>query len=350
MLVLGCSGGFGLASRITAAFGCGASTLGLSLEKEPTEKKTASAGYYNNLAFDAQASKAGLYARTLNADAFADETREQVASIIAEDLGQIDLLVYSLASPVRPHPRTGTLHRNQIKPIGATDPIRSLNVDKGTVIEAEMESATDDEIADTVAVMGGEDWEFWVQHLAQAGVLANGFRTVAYSYIGSELTWPIYWHGTLGKAKEDLDRAAEENRQRLTALGGDARVAVLKAVVTQASSAIPAVPLYNSLLFKVMKEQGNHESVIAHIHRLFAEQLSEDASQRLDDSGRLRVDNLELDDAIQAEVKKRWDAVNDENLESLGDLAGYRQDFLQIFGFGIEGVDYAAEADPMRID
>jgi enoyl-[acyl-carrier protein] reductase/trans-2-enoyl-CoA reductase (NAD+) len=346
VLVIGASGGYGLASRITAAFGARAATLGVSFEKPPAESKTATAGWYNNIAFEEAAEAAGLYARTLDGDAFSDGMKAAVVDAIRSDLGQIDLLVYSLAAPVRPHPRTGTLHRSSIKPLGESVHIKSLHVDTGVVHEVDLEPATEEETANTVAVMGGEDWEFWIEALLEAGVLAPGFRTLAFTYIGSDLTWPIYWEGTLGKAKEDLDRAAGAIRERLAGLDGDARVATLKAIVSQASSAIPVVPLYVSLLFSVMKEAGVHESIIEHIHRLFATQLARGAEMNLDDDGRIRVDDLELEDGIQDEVRRRWARVTTENLPALGDLEGYREDFLKIFGFGFEGVDYEAEQDP----
>ena len=346
VLVIGASGGYGLASRITAAFGGGAATLGVSFEKPPTESKTATAGWYNNVAFEEAAAKAGLYARTLDGDAFSDEMKQAVVEAIAEDMGRIDLMVYSLAAPVRPHPRTGQLHRSSIKPLGETVHIKTLNVDKGVVHEVDLEPATEEETANTVAVMGGEDWEFWVDALKEADVLARGFRTVAFTYIGSDLTWPIYWEGTLGKAKEDLDRAAEALRGRLSDLGGDARVATLKAIVSQASSAIPVVPLYASLLFRVMKDAGVHENIIEHIYRLFATQLTPGAKMNLDEAGRIRLDDLELSEDIQGEVRRRWPLVTTENLSELADLEGFRADFLKIFGFGIEGVDYEMDQDP----
>ena len=346
VLVIGASGGYGLASRITAAFGAGAATLGVSFEKPPSEKKTATQGWYANIAFEEAAAKAGLYAKTLDGDAFSDEMKTQVIETIKADMGQIDLLVYSLASPVRPHPKTGELHRSVIKPLGDPVHIKSLNVDKGEVHEVDLEPATEEETANTVAVMGGEDWEFWVNALSEAGVLAEGFRTLAFTYIGTELTWPIYWEGTLGKAKEDLDRAAAGMRKKLQAISGDARVATLKAIVSQASSAIPVVPLYASLLFKVMKEAGTHENIIQHIYRLFATQLAEGAEMNLDDAGRIRVDDWELADDIQDEVRRRWPLVTTENLAELADLEGFREDFLKIFGFGFDGVDYEADQDP----
>lgn len=346
VLVIGASGGYGLASRITAAFGAGAATLGVSFEKPPTEKKTATQGWYANIAFEEAAERAGLYAKTLDGDAFSDEMKARVIETIKADMGQIDLLVYSLASPVRQHPKTDVLHRSVIKPLGDPVHIKSLNVDKGVVHEVDLEPATEEETAHTVAVMGGEDWEFWVSALAEAGVLADGFRTVAFTYIGTELTWPIYWDGTLGKAKEDLDRAAAGMRDQLAGISGDARVATLKAIVSQASSAIPVVPLYASLLFKVMKEAGTHENIIQHIYRLFATQLAAGAEMNLDDAGRIRVDDWELADEIQDEVRRRWPLVTTENLPELADLEGFREDFLKIFGFGFDGVDYDAEQDP----
>lgn len=346
VLVLGCSGGYGLASRVVAAFGCGANTLGVSFEKLPSEKKTATAGWYNNIAFEEAASEAGLYAKTLDGDAFSDEMREQVVDTIKADMGKIDLVVYSLASPVRQHPRTGELHRSTIKPLGEALDIKSVHVDRGEVVQVNLDPATPEETANTVAVMGGEDWEFWLQALQEADVLAQGCQTVAFTYIGTELTWPIYWEGTLGQAKLDLDRARGAINERLASLGGSARVAVLKAIVSQASSAIPVVPLYAALLFKVMKEQGIHEDIIAHIHRMFATQLKAGATLRLDEDERIRMDDVELSEPVQQEVLKRWPEVNTENLPELGDLEGFREDFLKIFGFGFDGVDYDADVDP----
>jgi enoyl-[acyl-carrier protein] reductase/trans-2-enoyl-CoA reductase (NAD+) len=345
-LVVGSSGGYGLASRVVAAFGCGAATLGVSFEKAPTEKKTATAGWYNNVAFEQAAKAEGLYAKTLDGDAYSDEMKAQVIQTIKADMGQIDLLVYSLASPVRQHPRTGELHRSVIKPLGAALHMKSVNVDRGEVLEVDLEAADAQETAATVAVMGGEDWEFWIDALKEAGVLAPGFRTLAYTYIGTELTWPIYWEGTLGKAKEDLDRAATAITGALADIQGEARVAVLKAVVTQAMSAIPVVPLYASLLFKAMKERGVHEDPIQHIYRMYATQLCSEAPMRLDDAGRIRMDDVEMSDDIQDEIRRRWELVSSENLSELGDLAGFREDFLKIFGFGLAGVDYDADLDP----
>ncbi len=350
VLVLGCSAGYGLASRIVSAYGAGASTIGLSFEREPEERKPGSGGWYNNQAFDRAAADAGLYAKTFNADAFADATKAEIAATIKADLGQIDLLVYSLASPVRQDPDTGITYRNTIKPLGDPVNIKTLHVDRGVVHDVEVEPATEEELAGTIKVMGGEDWQRWVNMLQEQDLLAPGFKTTSYTYIGSELTWPIYWRATLGKAKEDLDRAAGEMRSTLTTVQGDARVAVLKAVVTQAAAAIPVVPLYASILLQVMKEQSVHEDPIAHIDRLFRSQLysADDAHEmNLDEEQRIRVDDLELLDSVQSEVRRRWDIVTTENVEELADLAGYRREFLKIFGFDVDGVDYAADVDPM---
>jgi enoyl-[acyl-carrier protein] reductase/trans-2-enoyl-CoA reductase (NAD+) len=348
VLVIGGSGGYGLASRIAAAFGGGARTLCLSFEKEPAEDRTGTAGWYNNLAFDRIAAAQGRYARSVNADAFADETKRQLAAIVRADLGGIDLLVYSLAAPVRTDPDSGVTYRSAIKPINRSIHIKSLNVEKGLVQEIDLAPAADEEIRSTVKVMGGEDWERWIAHLQREQLLNRGFRTIAYTYIGSELTWPIYWEGTLGKAKEDLDRAAAALRSVLAPLAGDARVAVLKAVVTQASSAIPVVPLYVSLLFKVMKAMDLHEDCMRHIDRLFRTQLSAgNGSRTLDPVGRLRVDDWELRENVQAEVRRRWALVDSGNIMELSDLAGFRRDFLRIFGFEVAGVDYEADVSPL---
>jgi enoyl-[acyl-carrier protein] reductase/trans-2-enoyl-CoA reductase (NAD+) len=348
VLVVGGSGGYGLASRSVAAFGFRAQTLCLSFEKEPTPDTTATAGWYNNHAFDRIAAGDGLYARTVNADAFADEAKAHIADLIRHDLGGIDLLIYSLASPVRRDPDSGTLFRSAIKPIGEPVHIKTLNVAKGVVHDVDLAPASEDEIHATIKVMGGEDWERWVTHLQREGLLRPGFRTLAYTYIGSALTWPIYWEGTLGKAKADLDRAAADLRRSLAPLGGDARIVVLKAVVTQASAAIPAIPLYASLLFKVMKERGVHEDCIQQIQRLFRTHLADgDARPALDDAGRIRLDDWELDAAVQAEVRRRWDVVDTDSIMELSDLAGFRRDFLRIFGFEAVGVDYTADISPL---
>ena len=345
-LVIGCSGGFGLASRIVAAFGCGAKTIGVSFEKEPTASRTASAGWYNNRAFEAAADKRGLFARTFDGDAFSDAMREQVVAAIAADVGKIDLLVYSLAAPVRPHPRTGELFRSAIKPLGEPLAVKTLDIHKSEVRDIQLAPASEDETAATVQVMGGEDWEFWIDALRAADVLADGFQTVAFSYLGSDLTARIYRQGTLGRAKADVDRAAKAIGDRLANINGQARVAVLKAIVSQASTAIPVVPLYMSILFRVMREQGSFETCIEHVDRLFRDGLYGDAMAR-DDAGRLRADDRELAAQVQDEVKRRWQTAATANIDELGDLARFREDFLALFGFGLAGVDYDADVDPM---
>lgn len=346
VLVIGASTGYGLASRITAAFGGGADTLGILFEKEGSERKPGSAGWYNSAAFHAEAEAAGLYARSINGDAFSDEVKARAIEEIKSHMGQVDLVVYSLASPRRQHPRTGVVHASTLKPIGKDTVQKGVNTDKEAIQEFPIEAATQEEIDNTVAVMGGEDWQFWIEALDQAGVLAEGCKTTAYTYIGEKITWDIYWHGTIGAAKQDLDRRVLVLRERLSRQGGDARVSVLKAVVTQASAAIPAMPIYLALLFKVMKERGVHEGCIEQIDGLFRHALYGD-HPALDDEGRLRMDGKELDPAVQAEVAELWQRISTENLHELSDFAGYRREFLQLFGFEVPGVDYDADVDPV---
>ncbi len=345
VLVIGASTGYGLASRISAAFGSGAATLGVFFEKPGTEKRPGSAGWYNTVAFTKYATEAGLYAKNINADAFSDECRQQAIETIKADLGQVDMVVYSLAAPVRKMPKTGDVVRSSLKPIGEAYTSTAIDTNKNEIITATLEPASDEEIANTVKVMGGQDWELWIEALANAGVLAEGCKTVAYSYIGTEITWPIYWHGALGKAKEDLDRAAIANRERLASLNGDARVAVLKSVVTQASSAIPVMPLYISLCFKVMREQGIYESVIEHIFRMFNDALYGNNTE-LDAQGRVRMDSWELRDSVQNLCKELWPQVTTENLSEISDYDDYKLQFLQLFGFNVEGVDYSLDVNP----
>ncbi len=345
VLVIGASTGYGLASRITAAFGCGAATLGIFFEKEGTDKKPGTAGWYNSAAFHKYAKADGLYAKSINGDAFSDEVKQKAIDTIKADLGQVDLVVYSLASPRRQHPVTGVIHNSTLKPIGAAAVQKGVNTDKEEVQDFHLEAATQEEIDNTVAVMGGEDWQMWIDALDAAGVLAEGAKTTAYTYIGDKLTWDIYWHGTIGAAKQDLDKRVVGIRQRLAAKGGDARVSVLKAVVTQASAAIPAMPIYLALLFKVMKEQGTHEGCIEQIDGLFRDSLYGPAPQR-DEEGRLRADGKELDPAVQAAVANLWDGINTQTLRQLSDFDGYKREFLQLFGFEVDGVDYAAEVNP----
>jgi enoyl-[acyl-carrier protein] reductase / trans-2-enoyl-CoA reductase (NAD+) len=346
VLVLGCSTGYGLSSRITAAFGSGAATLGVCFEKPPTERKTASAGYYNTAAFHQEAKAAGLYAHTINGDAFSNECKEQVIEALKANMGKVDLVVYSLAAPRRTDPNTGEVYSSVLKPIGKHYTTKGLNTDTLKINEVSIEPATEEEIANTVKVMGGEDWELWMEALAEADLLAEGCQTTAYTYLGDKLTWPIYGKATIGKAKEDLDRAAKALNEKMTGINGRAMVSVLKAVVTQASSAIPVMPLYMSILFKVMKERGTHEGCIEQIQRLFVECLYS-ANPRLDADGRARVDNLELDPSVQAEVEEIWAQVTEENLFQTTDYQGHHEDFLKLFGFGVKGVDYDAEVSPL---
>jgi enoyl-[acyl-carrier protein] reductase / trans-2-enoyl-CoA reductase (NAD+) len=346
VLVLGCSTGYGLASRITAAFGSGADTLGVCFEKPPTESKTASAGYYNTAAFHEAAEAEGLYAHTINGDAFSDACKAQVIDELKKHMGKVDLVVYSLAAPRRTDPKTGEVYSSVLKPIGKGYTAKNLNTDTLKISDVTVEPASDEEIANTVKVMGGEDWELWIEALEREGLLAEGCQTMAYTYLGDKLTWPIYGHATIGKAKEDLDRAARALNDKLAGLKGGARVAVLKALVTQASSAIPVMPLYMSILFKVMKAQGTHEGCIEQIQRLFTE-CAYSGKPRLDDAGRYRVDDKELDPAVQAKVEEIWPKVTEENLFELTDYKGYNDDFLKLFGFGVAAVDYDAETSPL---
>jgi len=340
--VLGCSTGYGLASRIVTTFAGGAETIGVSFERPPTEKRTSTAGWYNNRAFEIEARKIGRSPVTLEGDAFSDEMKKDFIARVRETFGQLDLLVYSMAAPTRTDPDTGQVYRSAIKPLGAPVDIKTLDTETGEVYETTISPASEEEAAATVAVMGGDDWKRWIDQLADAGVLAPGFRTFNYTYIGSELTWPIYWKGTLGRAKADLDRKAEAIRERL---GTDAaRVVALKAVVTQASSAIPVVPLYGTVLFKVMKQLGLHEGCIEQIDRLFRTRLGKDAP--LDEAQRLRVDDWELSPEVQTEVLRRWPLLSTETLGELADLAEYKSQFLRLFGFGIDGVDYTQDVDP----
>jgi enoyl-[acyl-carrier protein] reductase/trans-2-enoyl-CoA reductase (NAD+) len=348
VLVIGASTGYGLASRVTAAFGCGADTLGVFFEKEGTEKKPGTAGWYNTAAFHKYAEQDGLYAKSINGDAFSDEIKQKTIDTIKADLGQVDLVVYSLASPRRQHPVTGVVHKSTLKPIGGDAVQKGVNTDKEEVQDFHIEEATQEEIDNTVAVMGGEDWQMWIDALDAADVLADGAKTTAYTYIGEKLTWDIYWHGTIGAAKKDLDKRVVNIRERLAASGGDARVSVLKAVVTQASAAIPAMPIYLALLFKVMKEKGIHEGCIEQIDGLFRDSLYNETPY-LDEEGRLRADGKELDPAIQEAVAELWEGINTETLRQLSDFAGYKREFLQLFGFEVDGVDYEVDVNPQVV-
>ncbi|AMG31498.1 enoyl-[acyl-carrier-protein] reductase FabV [Grimontia hollisae] len=348
VLVVGSSSGYGLSSRIAAAFGGGAATIGVFFEKPGTEKKPGTAGWYNSAAFDKFAKEEGLYSKSLNGDAFSDEAKKKTIELIKQDLGQIDMVVYSLASPVRKLPKTGEVVRSSLKPIGEAYRSTAVDTNKDEIIEATVEPATDQEIKDTVTVMGGEDWELWIQALSDAGVLADGCKTVAYSYIGTELTWPIYWDGALGRAKMDLDRAAAALNEKLSATGGSANVAVLKSVVTQASSAIPVMPLYIAMVFKKMREEGVHEGCMEQIYRMFSQRLykADGSAPEVDDKNRLRLDDWELREDIQQHCRDLWPQITTENLKALTDYVEYKEEFLKLFGFGVEGVDYDVDVNP----
>ena len=345
VLVIGSSTGYGLAARITAAFGGGASTLGVFFEKPGTDRKPGTAGWYNSAAFHKFAEQDGLYAKSLNGDAFSDDVKERTIATIKEDLGQIDLVIYSLAAPRRQHPKTGEVFNSTLKPVGKGITMQGVNTDKEQIQEFSLEAASGQEIADTIAVMGGEDWTMWMDALAEAGVLAEGAKTTAFTYIGEKMTWDLYWDGTIGMAKKDLDTKVLSIREKLAATGGDARVSVLKAVVTQASSAIPVMPLYLAILFKEMKLDRSHEGCIEQLYRLFTECLFSD-SPRTDEEGRLRVDELEMRPEVQAKVAEAWAQITTENLAELTDFAGYKHEFLKLFGFQMAGVDYDAEVNP----
>lgn len=346
-LIIGASTGYGLGSRIAAAFGSGAKTLGVFFERPSEEGRPATPGWYNSIAFTNAARAAGLYAANLNGDAFSDDIKKQAMEIIARDMGPIDLVVYSLASPRRTHPRTGVVHKSTLQPLGAAYTNKTVDTDKGIVSDVTIEPADEAAVADTIAVMGGGDWEMWMQALADAKLLAPGATAMAYSYIGPSHTWPIYKDGTIGRAKIDLERAARAIDAKLKAHGhGRAFISVNKALVTQASSAIPVVPLYISILYKVMKEMGLHEGCVEQMQRLFATHLYNGNSPKLDSEGRVRVDDWEMRPDVQAKVAAIWPQVTTENLPQLTDIAGYRTEFLKLFGFGMPGINYDAEVEP----
>ncbi|MCI9845077.1 enoyl-ACP reductase FabV [Flavobacterium pectinovorum] len=347
VLVIGASTGFGLASRITSAFGSDAATIGVFFEKPPVEGKTASPGWYNSAAFETEAHKAGLYAKSINGDAFSNEIKRETLDLIKADLGQVDLVIYSLASPVRTNPNTGILHRSTLKPIGQTFTNKTVDFHTGKVSEVSIAPANEEDVDNTVAVMGGEDWAMWIDALKAENLLADGAVTVAYSYIGPSLTEAVYRKGTIGRAKDHLEETAFTITDSLNSIGGKAYVSVNKALVTQASSAIPVIPLYISLLYKIMKEEGIHEGCIEQIQRLFQDRLYNGSEVPVDEKGRIRIDDWEMRDDVQAKVAALWIEATTENLPEIGDLAGYKNDFLNLFGFAFDGVDYNAEANEL---
>lgn len=349
VLVIGASTGFGLASRISSAFGCNAGTIGVFFEKPPSEGKTASPGWYNSAAFEQEAHKAGLYAKSINGDAFSAEIKQQTIDLIKADLGQVDLVIYSLASPVRQHPVSGVLHRSVLKPIGNVFSNKTVDFHTGNVSNVSIDPCTDEDIANTIAVMGGEDWAMWMEALKAENLLAEGATTVAYSYIGPSLTEAVYRKGTIGRAKDHLEATAFSITDSLAAINGRAFVSVNKALVTQASSAIPVIPLYISLLYKIMKEEGVHEGCIEQIQRLYQERLYTGNPIPLDEKGRIRIDDWEMRTDIQEKVAQLWLEATTESLPQIGDLAGYKQDFLNLFGFGFDKVDYLSDTNEMLL-
>ncbi|MFK7814678.1 MAG: enoyl-ACP reductase FabV [Maribacter sp.] len=346
VLVIGSSTGFGLASRITSAFACNTSTIGVFFEKPPSEGRTASAGWYNTAGFETEAHKEGLYAKSINGDAFSNEIKEQTINLIKEDLGKIDLLIYSLASPVRTHPESGVRYKSTLKPIGDSYTNKTVDFHTGVVKEITIEPGTEEDIENTVTVMGGDDWQLWVTALQEADLLSADFKTVAYSYIGPKLTEPVYRKGTIGRAKDHLEQSAFTITDSLKSINGKAYVSVNKALVTQSSSAIPVIPLYISLLYKVMKAEGLQEGCIEQIHRLFSERLYLNEIPT-DSEGRIRIDDWEMKETVQAQVAELWEKATTETLPKIGDLEGYSTEFFNLFGFKVNTIDYAIEADEM---
>ena len=344
VLIIGCSTGYGLAARIVSAFSSKAATLGVCFEKPGSIRKPGTAGWYNSVAFHDISKQQGLYAKTINGDAFSNSVKRLAVETIKADLGQVDLVIYSIAAPRRVHPDTQEIYNSVLKPIGKEIAMRGVNTDKGTVEEFNLSAASEKEINDTIAVMGGEDWQMWMDVLQDANVLAPRAKSTAFTYIGEQITWDLYWHGTIGRAKQDLDKRVLDIRENLRPINGDARISVLKAVVTQASSAIPIMPLYLSLLFREMKCDGTNESCIEQIYRLFSECLYNERP-RIDEEERFRVDNFELQYHIQKSVADKWNLVDTDNLEELADFRGYKIEFLQLFGFALDDVDYSVEVE-----
>ncbi|MDB5257073.1 MAG: hypothetical protein JWM14_1768 [Chitinophagaceae bacterium] len=345
VLVIGASTGFGLASRITSAFGSNASTIGVFFEKPPQPGKPGSPGWYNTAAFEKQAQQANLYAKSINGDAFSNEVKQKTIDLIKADLGQVDLVIYSLASPVRTNPKTGVTHRSVLKPIGNSFTNKTVDFHTGIVSNITIEPCTPEDIENTVAVMGGEDWDMWMDELKKANLLAPNAITVAYSYIGPALTEAVYRKGTIGRAKDHLESTAATITNKLKDIGGKAYVSVNKALVTQASSAIPVIPLYISLLYKVMKAEGIHEGCIEQIQRLFQARLYTGKAVPTDAEGRIRIDDLEMREDVQSKVAELWKQANTETLPNIGDLKGYKNDFLNLFGFSVDKIDYQADVN-----
>lgn len=352
VLVIGCSSGYGLASRIVAAFGFGATTIGVSFEKEGSDTlppKNGTPGWYNNMAFDREAKASGIESFTINSDAFSHDTRKKVIEIVKKTGKKIDLVIYSVASVVRVDPDSGKLYRSVFKPIGEALTGETIDAMTGKITPIGTDPATDEEIFNTVKVMGGEDWALWIDQLAKADVLSEGIKTVAYSYIGPSLSYAIYRDGTIGEAKKHLEKTAKKMDAELQAsLKGRAYISVNKGVVSRLSVGIPIIALYLSVLFKVMKEKGTHEGCIEQMERLFAERLYTGGAVPTDEIGRIRIDDLEMDPKVQEEVKKRMATITQDSFPKIGDLEGYRHDFLVSNGFDVEGIDYTADVASME--
>ena len=340
-LVVGASTGYGLASRIALTYAYGAKTLGLLYERPPDDRRTATAGYYNTAAFHQQAAGDGFFADSLNGDAFSNEMKAEAIDRLKADFGKVDILVYSIAAPRRIHPNTGASHASVLKPIGEPYTGKTIDLNREVITPVTIDPASDQEITDTIAVMGGEDLEMWVDALTEAELLAPEVTVVAYTYIGSSLTWPIYRDGTIGRAKDDLKTRVDALDERLTnQLGGSAYISVNKAVVTQASAAIPVVPLYVSILYDIMNAKGINEAPIGQMKRLFSTHLGPGLQPQLDAERYIRLDDRELQSEVTGAVTERWEQIDTDNFHELSDYAGFRQRFRNLFGFEVEGVDY----------
>jgi enoyl-[acyl-carrier protein] reductase/trans-2-enoyl-CoA reductase (NAD+) len=345
VLIIGASNGYGLASRIVSAFACSAPTLGVSYEKPGSNRRTGTAGWHNNTAFEKAVYEAGIPAWSINGDAFSDAVKQEACARARGNMGKVDLVIYSIASPRRLDPVTGELYSTVIKPIGGSFTAKTVDFESGTVINTTAEPATDDEIRATVKVMGGEDWELWIRMLMEHNILAENVTTIAFSYIGPKITAPIYRDGTIGRAKKHLEETARRLDRLLSVTGGRALISVNKALVTRASAVIPAVPLYIALLYRVMKKKGIHEGCIEQMYRLFRDFLYTDNHPILDEDGRIRLDDKELREDIQNEVVDLWRRVSSANIEELSDIQGFRDEFLRHHGFGMPGVDYTADIE-----
>lgn len=341
VLVIGASTGYGLASRIAATYGCDAATIGIMFEKQASERRTATPGWYNTQAFEEIAANDGYYAKSINGDAFSKEIKEQTIALIKKDLGKVDMVIYSLASPRRTM-EDGTVYNSTLKTVGSIFTNKSLDLNKNMITEATIGPASQEEVFSTIKVMGGEDWKAWVQALSEAEVLEDNALTIAYSYIGPELTYPVYYNGTIGLAKKHLYDTANEITQEFSDKGIQAYISINKALVTQASSAIPIVPLYFAILYKVMKEKGNHEGCIEQLGRLFHEKLLPSGTI-VDEENRIRLDDYEMQPDIQARVMESWDKINNDNVAELADLEGYWEDFYHMFGFRFDNIDYSED-------